>query len=404
VSNFDRDSDRPFRIADAEAALGRTAELGAEFSPPLVIPSIANLRAYPLAPPWRDLAAELGIAPSALRLLSANENVLGPSPRAVEAGRAALLEAHLYPDGGGLHLKSALAERLGVRRERVVLGNGSNDIIELLVRTFVGPGETVVTGWPSFVVYRLVPQAHGRDVILAPLRRDRYDLTALAGLIDHRTKVVFVANPNNPTGTHVSHREVVAFLERIPRSVIVVLDEAYLEYVTAEDFPRGLELLESHPRLVLLRTFSKAYGLAGLRIGYGVMDAELADYVERVRQPYNVSSVAQAAALAALDDTEHLERSRALARAGLQQLTEGFARLRLEVVPSQANFVVVRLPFDGAPLQAALRDRGILVRAMGGYGMPDSVRVTIGTEEMNAQVLREVEALIASGIGRGEKL
>jgi histidinol-phosphate aminotransferase len=360
----------------------------------LVSPSIESLRAYPPGRPWRALAHELGIPESELLMLAANENVLGPSPKALEAAKRVLSEVNLYPDGAAHELKAKLAAKLSVDPARLVIGNGSNEIIELLVRTFVGPDETVVTAWPSFVVYRLATQAQGRDVILAPLYKDKYDLAALAALVDYRTKLVFIANPNNPTGTFVTRRELASFLDRIPRTVIVVIDEAYFEYTATADYPNALVDLPKRDRLVVLRTFSKAYGLAGLRVGYGVMDQELVDYVDRVRQPYNVSVVAQAAATAALEDEEHLEKSRAMVREGMQQLELGFASLGLAWIPSQANFVVVRLPVEGQIVQTELRKRGILVRAMAAYAMPDSVRITVGTKEANARVIDALSSIL----------
>jgi len=392
VTTYDRDYGRPVTVDEAERALGEAHQ--AAPAGPLVSASIEALRAYPPSRPWRDVAAEIGVPESEILLLAANENVLGPSLLAIEAAKAAAAEVNLYPNGACSAVKAALTTHLGVTPERVVVGNGSNELIELLIRTFVLPGETVVTAWPSFVVYRLVAQAHGRDAVVAPLRRDRYDLAALAALVDHRTKLVFIANPNNPTGTYVTKREIEAFLDRLPKNVIVVLDEAYTEYTDAEDFPNGLVDFPGRPRLVVLRTFSKIYGLAGLRVGYGVMDPELVDYMERVRQPYNVNSMAQAAAAAALADTEHVAKSRAMVRAGMSQLADGLSAIGLEHVPSQANFMVVKLPCDGEPVQAALRQRGILVRAMAGYGMPHSVRITVGTEAINQRVLDALAVIV----------
>lgn len=361
------------------------ASSGAESQ--LVGAEIASLSPYRPGRPWRLVAAELGVRDEELLMLHANENVLGPSQAAIEAGRAALAEVNLYPDGGAMVLREALAKRHGVTPEQIAVGNGSNEIIELLVRTFVGPGETVVTAWPSFVVYRLITQASGREILNAPLRDDRYDLAALAALIDRRTKLVFIANPNNPTGTYLPKRSIAAFLDRIPRSVIVVLDEAYAEYATAPDYPDGVRDFGSRPRTVVLRTFSKIYGLAGLRIGYGVMERELVQYLDCVRQPYNVSSIAQAAALAALGDEDHVRRSQELVVEGRATLEQGLGPLGLKVVPSQANFVLVKLPTDGAPVVERLRAKGILVRDMRGYDMAQTIRVTIGTAAMNRRVI-----------------
>jgi histidinol-phosphate aminotransferase len=389
-------SEAEAKRAIAQAAEGRLAS----DERTLVSPEIAALTPYKGGPPWRSVAKDLGVPESELMMLAANENVLGPSPKALEAVAAAAAEAHLYPDGAAQALKAALAKKLGVTPQHLAIGNGSNDIIELLVRTFVGSGETVVTAWPSFVVYRLITQAHGREILIAPLRDDRYDLSALAQLIDRRTKLVFIANPNNPTGTYVPKRAIAAFLERVPPQVIVVLDEAYFEYVSAPDYPNGLvdfgslEPKPGRPRLVVLRTFSKIYGLAGLRIGYGVMDPALVHYLDCVRQPYNVSSVAQAAALAALDDEEHLAKSQALAREGRTELEKGLTALGFKVVPSQANFVLFKLDVPAAPIAEKLRAAGILVRDMRGYDMPNTIRLTVGTHAMNKRVLASLANIV----------
>jgi histidinol-phosphate aminotransferase len=359
----------------------------------LVSQEIATLAPYKAGRPWRQVAKEIGVPESELLMLAANENVLGPSKKALEAARRALTEVNLYPDGGCQHLREALAKRHGVSIQHIVVGNGSNEIIELLVRTFVGPGETVVTSWPSFVVYRLITQAQGREILIAPLRDDRYDLAAMAALVDRRTKLVFIANPNNPTGTYVPKRAIAAFLDRIPTSVIVVLDEAYFEYADALDYPDGVREFLQRPRTVVLRTFSKIFGLAGLRIGYGVMEPSLVHFIDCVRQPYNVSSVAQAAALSALDDTEHVEKSRQLVKDGRVLLEYGLAELGYKVVPSQANFMLFRLPSEAAPIAEKLRARGILVRDMRGYDLPNTIRLTIGTREMNLRVLEALREI-----------
>lgn len=379
---------------DAKAAIAKAALITGAFpreDPTLVSEDIAQLSPYRAGKPWRDVAAELGIRADELLMLAANENVLGPSEKAVEAAREAMREANLYPDGGATALRAALAKRHGVTPEYIAVGNGSNEIIELLVRTFVGPGETVVTSWPSFVVYRLITQAHGREMLIAPLRDDRYDLAAMAALIDRRTKLVFIANPNNPTGTYLPKRAIQAFLDRIPRSVIVVLDEAYFEYANAPDYPDGVAEFFDRSRIVVLRTFSKIYGLAGMRIGYGVMDPLLVRYMDCVRQPYNTSNVAQAAALAALSDDEHLKKSQKLVNDGRVQLERGLVERGFKVVPSQANFLLVKLDREAVPLVERLRERGILVRDMRGYDMPNTIRLTVGTRAMNMRVLEALD-------------
>ncbi|MBK8014039.1 MAG: histidinol-phosphate transaminase [Deltaproteobacteria bacterium] len=350
----------------------------------------------PFRPPKirSELAEELGIDEGDILDLSANENALGPSPKARTAAIEALGAAHRYPDGGAQSLRAALADRHGVTPAQIVVGNGSYELIDLLVRTFVSPGETIVTGWPSFVVYRLTALSYGREALLAPLRHHRYDLAGMAALVDRRTKLVFIANPNNPTGTYLPRRHLAAFLARVPRSVIVVLDEAYGDFATAVDFPNGVVDFKGRPRLVVLKSFSKAHGLAGLRVGYAITDAALVYHMDAVRQAFNVGSVAQAAALAALGDEEHFERSRRLVRDGRVELERRLIQLGLEVVPSQANFVLVRLPNDAAPIVERLRQKGILVRDLRGYGMPDAVRVTVGTRAMNLRFLLVLEDLL----------
>jgi histidinol-phosphate aminotransferase len=397
---FEEVSKEDAERAVAEAARGRLVA----HDPTLVTTEIASLMPYKAGPPWRMLAKEIGVPEDELLMLAANENVLGPSPKAVEAIKTAASEIHLYPDGGAQLLRRAIANKVGVTPEHIAIGNGSNDIIELLVRTFVGPGETVVTAWPSFVVYRLITQAHGREILIAPLRDDRYDLSALAALVDRRTKIVFIANPNNPTGTFVPKRAIKAFLDRIPRQVVVVLDEAYFEYANAPDYPDGVrdfDLLTpspNRPRIVVLRTFSKIYGLAGLRIGYGIMDPTLVHFIDCVRQPYNVSSIAQAAALAALDDDTHLALSQRLVREGRVELEKALGELGFKVVPSQANFVLFKLDSSAAPIVEKLRERGILVRDMRGYEMPNTIRLTVGTHAMNKRVLGTLADIV---MGRG---
>lgn len=360
----------------------------------LVSPEIAAMAPYNEGVSWQEVAAEIGVDVDELARLASNENPLGPSALAVEAGHAALLGANRYPDGDARALKKALAERHGVTTDHIVLGNGTNELIELLVRTFLGSSQTMVTAWPSFVVYRLVVQAAGHEALVAPLRNERYDLSAMAALIDSRTQLVFIANPNNPTGTYVPRRLLAAFLERIPRSVIVVLDEAYAEFADAVDYPDGVKDFGHHPRLVVLRTFSKAFGLAGLRVGYGVMDPTLVHFIDAVRQPYNVSAVAQAAALAALGDHAHLRASQRLVWEGKAQLTEGFKRLRLDVVASQTNFLVVKLGFAAAPVVADLRAQGVLVRDLATYGMPQALRITVGTKAQNMQLLEHLGPIL----------
>lgn len=355
--------------------------------PILAHPDIAALPPYQPRPSWKEWAADLGIPASELLHLSANENPLGSSPLALKAAHQALSEAHRFPDSHGGELRRALARRFGVGADWIALGNGSNELIELLVRAFVGPGQTVVGAWPSYVLYRLVTLAAGRQMLLAPLRQDRIDLAAMAALVDPRTKLVFIPNPNNPTGTYVPRRQLSAFLSRIPKEVIVVLDEAYDGYVTAPDFPDGLSFIRSRPRLVVLRTFSKVYGLAGLRVGYGIMSPDMVRTLDTVRHLYNVNLVAQAAALGALKDDAHVAKSQSLAREGRAQLSEGLTPLGIEVLPSQANFVMLRFKQPAAPVVERLRMKGCLVRDLSGYQLPNAIRLTAGSHAQNAKVI-----------------
>lgn len=336
----------------------------------------------------------LGLPDHEVAVLSSNENVLGPSPRAIEAAQAALGSAHHYPDARAEHLVRRIAERHDVPEDHIVVGNGSNELIDLLVRTFVQAGETVVCPWPSFVVYRLAAQAVNREGLVAPLRNDRIDLAALAGLVDQRTKLVFISNPNNPTGTYVRRRELNAFLDRIPPHVIVVLDEAYFEYVTAQDYPEATSVLRSRPRVVVLRTFSKVFGLAGMRVGYGLMDPTLAYYLQAVKAPFNVGTVAQAAALAALDDVEHVERSQRHVQGEMPRWVSDLNGLGFECVPSQANFLCVKAPYDVQPLVDFLRQQGLLVAPLHGYDLPHCFRTSVGSSAVRLRLVQAVQAFM----------
>jgi histidinol-phosphate aminotransferase len=353
----------------------------------LIPPWLASLVPYQPGKPIEEVEREYGIRDSIK--LASNENPLGPSPRAVAALLAAVAAVHRYPDGGGFHLKMKLAERLGVGADQVALGNGSNEILELLARSFLRPGEDAVMSEQAFVVYASVVQAAAGIPRAVPLRAFTHDLDAMAAAVGKSTRLVFLGNPNNPTGT-IYHRDAFErFLARIPKDVIIIADDAYAEYVEDPEYPRTLEYLKPDRLLVTLRTFSKIYGLAGLRIGYGVGPAEVIAALERIRQPFNVNSLAQIAALAALDDDEHVDRSRRANREGMRFLEREFARLDLTYVPSQANFVLVRVG-DGEKVYEKLLCQGVIVRPMGGYALPEHIRVTVGTAEENR---RFVDAL-----------
>jgi len=363
---------------------------------PLAPPYVESLQPYVPGKPIEEVEREFGVRDVAK--LASNENALGPSPKALAAAREACGKVHLYPDGSAFYLKRAIAEKFRVPVEEVVVGNGSNELIELLVRTFVLEGEEVVTSAQSFVAYKLAAQAHGRKLVEAPMKeRFHYDLDALRSRLTPRTKVVFLANPDNPTGTWFLEKELVGFLEGVPKDTLVVLDEAYVEFVDAPGFPNSLAVRKRHPNLVVLRTFSKIYGLAGLRLGYGFARPEVAGYIDRVRAPFNVNLVAQAAGIAALSDDEHVVKSRSLVQSERPFLEAGLAALGATAVPSQGNFVLADFP--GRPGQALFLEllrAGVVLRPMGGYGFPTAQRITVGTRPENEKAL----AALRKALGR----
>ncbi len=361
---------------------------------PLVPPYVASLTPYVPGKPIEEVEREYGVHDVAK--LASNENALGPSPMAVAAIREVAGKVHLYPDGSAFYLRNALAAKLGVEAKEVVVGNGSNDLIELLVRTFVLEDEEVLTSAQSFVAYKLAAQEHGRKLVEAPMKaRFHYDLDAIKKLLSRRTKVVFLANPDNPTGTWLTEAELTPFLDAVPKETLVVLDEAYFEFVDAPGFPNGLALRRKYPNLVVLRTFSKIYGLAGLRLGYGVARPEVVEYIDRVRAPFNVNLVAQAAGVAALGDAEHVERSRALVREERPFLAAGLAALGATVVPSQGNFVLADFPGkSGKELFEALLREAIIARPVANYGFPAALRFTVGVHAENERCLAALRKVL----------
>lgn len=354
---------------------------------------IANLAPYVTGRSERDAQALYGF--SEATPLASNENQLGPSPRAVEAVRRAAADLHRYPDGSGRELKRALGAHLGLDPAGVVLGNGSNEIIELVVRTFLRPGEIVLFPRRSFVVFGLVTQSAG-GVPREVAGRDRdIDVDAILAAIVPGVRVVFVANPNNPTGAHIGRREVEKLLAHLPPDVVLAMDEAYIEYATAPELVSSLALTSSVHNCLTMRTFSKMYGLAGTRIGYAATrNLELARLMERVRQPFNANALAQLAAVEALADLEHVARTRAMNEAGEAQLRAGLARLGLEAASSQGNFVLVEVGRSGAEVAAALERAGVFVRPVGVYGLPTALRVTIGTTRQNERFLDELARVL----------
>jgi histidinol-phosphate aminotransferase len=355
---------------------------------------------YQPGKPITEVARELGLDERNIVKLASNENPSGLSPRARAAVEAALSELARYPDG--YDLAKALSVRLGVAMEGIVLGNGSNDVLEMVAGAFLAPGRAAVFDQHAFAVYPLATQARGARSIVVPAKAYGHDLAAMLGAITPETRVVFIANPNNPTGTMIPAEEVEGFLRRAPRSVLVVLDEAYNEYLEPPLRCPSVAWLAKYPNLVVVRTFSKAYGLAGLRVGYGMCHPEVAAMLNRVRQPFNVNNLALVAAIAALGDEAFVERSYQLNVAGMKQLIAGFRRLGLTWIPSFANFVSVEIPrakgqsAAGAVYQRLLR-QGVIVRPVAGYGLPDHLRVTVGLPGENDRFLAALEAALGDG-------
>ena len=348
---------------------------------------------YQPGKPIPELAREMGLDEKRIVKLASNENPRGIGPRTRAAIDAALSELSRYPDGNGFELKSALARRYGVEPSSIVLGNGSNDVLELVALAFLGPGRAAVMSQHAFAVYPIATQARGARAIVVPAQPGYgHDLEAMAKAIDEETYVAWVANPNNPTGTLAMSAELEAFLRRVPERVLVVLDEAYNEYLPPDLRADSVKWLKRHPNLVVTRTFSKAYGLAGLRVGYGLAHPSVADVMNRVRQPFNVNSLALAAATAALDDMEFVARSYAENLHGLRQLEEGARALDLEFIPSYGNFLTVRVG-KAADIYKRLLRRGVIVRPVGGgYGLPEHLRVTVGTAQENERFLAALSA------------
>jgi histidinol-phosphate aminotransferase len=360
---------------------------------PLVQPYVESLKPYVPGKPSADAIRETGL-PEVVKLAS-NENPLGPSPRAVEAMRRAAAEAHLYPEGSSRELTLAIARRLGVEAGQVFVGSGSNEVIELLIRTFTAHDDEALLCQGSFLMYKVSLQAHGRRYREVPMAPGyRYDLPAMARALSPSTRIVFLANPDNPTGTAFGRAELEAFLPLVPEDCLVVLDEAYFEFVDWAEYPDGLKYLARWPNLVVLRTFSKAHGLAGLRLGYGVMRPELVGYLHRTRMPFHVSSLAQAAGLAALDDAEHLRRTRELNLSELPRVRAELLALGLNIPVSHGNFLFVDLARPAAPVADALLARGVIVRPVPGYGFPQALRISIGLPAWNSKMVSALRAVL----------
>lgn len=355
-------------------------------------PFVKDLIPYVPGKPVEELERELGIT-GAIKIAS-NENPIGPSPLALEAIRKTLESINRYPDGDAFYLKHKLAKSLGVKPERLIFGNGSNDVIDVAARTFLSPGDEAVMGEHAFIVYPIVTKLAGANAVISPMPRHTHDLKDMYSRITPRTKAVFIANPNNPTGTMVPREELEWFLDKVPGDVLVLIDEAYFEYVEAPDYPDSLDYTGSGTSIITVRTFSKIYGLAGLRIGYGVGHEAMISDMQKSRHPFNTSSLAQAAAMAALDDYDHVEKSKKVNREGLAYLSDELAKLGLPFAPSYTNFILLDLGHDPMPVYNALLREGVIVRPVGIYGLKTHLRVSIGLKEENERFIRALKKVL----------
>jgi len=354
---------------------------------------VASLQPYIPGKPVSELERELGIKESIK--LASNENPLGPPAGVAEVLQKELKDLALYPDGGGYALRDALAHKHACQASQVTLGNGSNDVLDIIARVFMNPGDEAIFSEYAFAVYPIVTQAVGAVSRVAKAQNYGHDLDAMQALISDKTKVIFIANPNNPTGTWLNSAALRAFVEKVPSNIIVVIDEAYTEYVGHADYPDASQWLMDFDNLIVTRTFSKAYGLAALRVGYSLSHTSVADLLNRVRQPFNVNSIAQAAALAALDDSDFLQRSVEVNRQGMQQYETAFNQMGLEWIPSVGNFITVDLGRPSAAVNQALLQLGVITRPVANYGMPNHLRISIGLPEQNARCIDALKQVLS---------
>ncbi len=356
-------------------------------------PFICDLVAYEPGKPIEETARELGLDPASIVKVASNENPLGPSPLAKVAMREAIEQSHIYPDGGGYKLRSAIAEKLGFGIENIILGNGSNEIIELLCHTFLNRDAELIAAKHAFVVYKLMATLFGAKYVEVEDPDFIHDLEAMAAAVTENTRLVFVANPNNPTGTQVTQEAIDKFIDSLPDHVVAVFDEAYFEFLDTP--PDVLKHVHAGKNVIVLRTCSKIHGLAALRIGYGIAPAPLANLLQKARQPFNTNAIAQAGALAALNDDEHIENTRAINREGLAFYEKAFAERSLKFVPSVANFILVEVG-DGDLVFKEMLKQGVIVRAMRGYKLPGWVRISIGTPSENQRALEVLDIVLKS--------
>jgi len=358
----------------------------------IVLPQLENILPYPAGKPISELERELGI--KNIVKMASNENPFGPSPRAVSALKNSLHNIFRYPDGNCYDLKRKLSEKFNLKLENFIIGNGSNEIIELLIRAFVKPGDEVVMAEPSFIVYKTASIIAGAKRVTVKLENFEYNMDRILDAINKKTKMVILDNPNNPTGAIIYKKKLDELVKNLPENTVLVLDEAYREFVQDRNYPGELDYISCGKPVVVLRTFSKAYGLAGLRIGYGITDESITDYINRLRQPFNVNFAAQVAAVAALDDREHIEKTIANNSEGMKFIVKNLTELGLRCVPSHANFVLVELPVDAEIMYKELLKRGIILRSMKGYGLSNYIRITIGLPEDNRRVVTEMRNIL----------
>src|SRR5437899_930466 len=358
----------------------------------LANPQLRDLAVYEPGKPIEETARELGVDPNAIIKLASNENPLGPSPKAIQAMRSAAENAHLYPDGGGVYLRKAIAAKLGLVPQNIILGNGSNEIIEFLGHAFLNRGDDVITSEHAFIAYKLVAAIFGARTIEVPSPDLRHHLDAMIAAITPKTRLIFIANPNNPTGTLAGQEEIDRFIERVPENIVAVFDEAYFEYL--DDPPDTLRFVREGRNVAVLRTFSKIQGLASLRIGYGIARPELIQVLQKARQPFNVNGIGQIGALAAIGDTQHLKESKHLVDVGRAYLEDQFREMKLKFNPSAGNFVFVNVG-DGSAVFKKLLAMKIIIRPLRGYNLPEWVRITVGTMEQNEKCIAALKKALS---------
>lgn len=353
---------------------------------------VRDLVPYQQSRPADELERELGITASIK--LASNENPRGPSRKAIEAAQFALQKSHVYPDSGSYALKQALSTFLSVQPAQITIGNGSENILELIVKAYLRPGDTAVISEYAFLTIPILIQSYGTQANIVPAQNWGHDIDGMIKAIDEKTRVIFLVNPNNPTGTYINKKSFKILLESIPQHVVIVIDEAYSEYITDPDYPDALTYLADYPNLIIVRTFSKAYGLAALRLGYSLSSIEIADILNRSRLPFNANAIATAAACAALSDQDHVQTSIALNQQGMQQISDGLRKLNLEFIPSIGNFITINVN-DADKIYLQLLREGIIVRPLQAYGMKNHIRVTIGTAEQNSLFLLAMKKIFA---------